>query len=77
MDCNGTKVDPLRGEKDWLRLCDARFAVPVGDEMIADLGDRAGATRPGEDEGDPLSKGSFRHRALASAVVDIPFSRPL
>lgn len=45
--------------------------MPEGEVMIADLGLVLGAARPGEGEGDCLSKGSLRQRALPGPVVDM------
>ena len=69
--CNGAKLDPVGGENDWLRLCEAGSPVPEGEVMIADLGLVFGAIGSGESEGEPLSKGLLRHRTLPRPVVDI------
>ena len=69
--CNGAKLVPLGGENDWLRLCAAGLPMPEGEVMIADLGLVVGAARPGDGEGEPLSKGLLRHRALPGTVVDM------
>ena len=45
--------------------------MPEGEVMIADLGLVVGAARPGDGEGEPLSKGLLRHRALPGTVVDM------
>ena len=45
--------------------------MPEGEVMIADFGLALGVTRPGEGEGEALSKGLLRHRALVGPVVDM------
>lgn len=45
--------------------------MPEGEVMIADMGLVLGAARPGEGEGDCLSKGVLRQRALPGPVVDM------
>ena len=44
--------------------------MPDGEVMMADLGLVLEVAMPGEGEGEPLSKGLLRHRALPP-VVDI------
>ena len=73
VSCNGAKLDPLGGENDWLRLCAGRVTVLKGEVMTVDFGL---VLKPGDGEGDALSKGLLRHRALPEPVVDMPsFSR--
>ena len=72
--CKGTKVDPLRGENDWLRVCAAGFAEPEGGVKMEDLGLVVDAVGPGDGEGEPLSKGLLRRRAPPAAVVDMIMS---
>ena len=69
--CNGAKLDPPGGENDWLRLCAGGAPVLEDEVTIAVLGLMLGAVRPGEGDGDPLSKGLLRHRALLEPVVDM------
>ena len=69
--CNGAKLDPLGGENDWLRLCVGGAPVPEGEVMVAVLGFTLGTMKPGERDGDPLSKGLLRHRALLGPAVDM------
>lgn len=45
--------------------------MPEGEVMIADLGLVLGTAKPGEGEGEPLSKALLRHRALPGPVVDM------
>ena len=45
--------------------------MPDGEVMIADLGLLLGVARPGEGEGEPLSKGLLRHRPVPGPVVDM------
>ena len=67
----GAKLDPLGGENDWLRLCAEACPVPEGDVITAGLGLALGAGMPGEGEGEALSNGFLRHRALPVPVVDM------
>ena len=69
--CKGAKLDPLGGENDWLRLCAEGCLVPEGEVITAGLGLALGAGMPGEGEGEALSKGFLRHRALPVPIVDM------
>ena len=61
-----------------MRVCAEGGPAPDGEVIIADLGLVLDAVRPGEREGEALSKGLLRHRALPEAVVvdmlEIPLS---
>ena len=45
--------------------------MPDGEVMMADFGLVFGAARPGEGEGELLSKGLLRHRVVPGPVVDM------
>ena len=45
--------------------------MPDGEVIMADFGLVFGAARPGEGEGELLSKGLLRHRVVPGPVVDM------
>lgn len=67
----GARLEPLLGEKEWLRLCAGESGGRGDGLTTADIGLSFGFVGPGEGDAESLLKGLLRHRGPLPATEDI------